>query len=165
MATVRDMFDSIDASDTKTDDTKREMDRVPDGTYKAVVSDFSVFGTGSGDFFVSWWFEIADGPASGAQLQSFSGVSPFSVKFIKRSVQRVTGSYPSWGDMYDEDNGRTNQATRSSIVGASVQITQKTNSKNGKDYVNVYVDKRLGSKPSSQEAPVSDDDVDVDDLF
>ena len=119
MATVKDMFDSVDVdSGGEEESSRRVMDRVQDGTYKAVVSDFSVFNTATGDFFVSWWFEVTDGAASGAQLQSFSGVSPFSVKFIKRSVQRVTGSYPEWSDMFNEETGRTNEITRGLIVGS-----------------------------------------------
>ena len=169
MATVKDMFDSVDVdSGGEEESSRRVMDRVQDGTYKAVVSDFSVFNTATGDFFVSWWFEVTDGAASGAQLQSFSGVSPFSVKFIKRSVQRVTGSYPEWSDMFNEETGRTNEITRGLIVGSPVQLTQKTNSKNGKDYVNVYIDKRLNGSPSKAVEPSTEesgDDVDVDDLF
>jgi len=183
MGTVEDMFDSIDVDDDESGDGQREMDRVPDGTYKTKVTDFSVFNTEKGDYYVSWWFEVTDGAASGAQLQSFSSVTPTSVKFIKRSVQRVTGKYPGWGEMFDNDVGRTG-VLRNEIVGQEVQVTQKTNSKNGKDYVNIYVDKRLKSNGAGAAAPVQEaaklpdkpsagsgtevvdqDDVDVDDLF
>ena len=152
MSSVKDMFDSIEVDESETSSEKREMDRVSDGTYKAVVTDFSVFNTEAGDYYVSWWFEVIDGAASGAQLQSFSGVSPHSVKFIKRSVQRITGKYPAWGDMFDAEAGRTG-ILRNEVVGKTIQITQKTNNKSGKDYVNVYVDKLL--KSSNGVAPTA----------
>ena len=182
MPSVEDMFDRIEVEETSNGTgEKREMDRVSDGTYKAVVTDFSVFSTEGGDFYVSWWFEVTDGAASGAQLQSFSSVSPHSVKFIKRSVQRITGKFPSWGQMFDAESGRTG-VLRNELVGKHIQITQKTNNKSGKDYVNVYVDKLLkmnGSAPPQTakaklpDAPTpgtgtqspDEDDVDVDDLF
>tara|TARA_R100000306_G_C4374495_1_gene141346 strand:+ start:26 stop:568 length:543 start_codon:yes stop_codon:yes gene_type:complete len=180
MSSVEDMFDSIEVEETSAGEGQREMDRVPDGTYHTKVTDFSVFNTEKGDYFVSWWFEIVDGVANGAQLQSFSSVSPSSVKFIKRSVQRVTGKYPEWSAMFNEETGRTG-SLRSEIVGKDVQVTQKTNSKNGKDYVNVYVDKLLKTNGAAPPAPpaklpeaptdgagtkaADEDEVDVDDLF
>jgi hypothetical protein len=175
MMSIKDLFDSAVDDDEGSKPPKREMDRIKDGTYKAVVTDFSVFEKG-GDFYVSWWFEVTDGLAAGAALQSFSGVTPKSVSFIKRSVARVIGSLPSWDDMYDEELGRTGHL-QSSIVGRGVQITQKTNNVKGKDYVNVYVDKVIngasreapndgaGSEPQEAESTRDDDEVDVDDLF
>ena len=159
MASVKDMFDEVQVNDEEP--SRREMDRIPDGTYKALITDFSVFSTAEGDFYVSWWFEIDEGAASGAQLQSFSSVGPRSVAFIKRGVQRVTGSFPSWQEMFDEEAGRTGPV-RGQVMNRRVQVTQKTNTNNGKDYVNVYIDKLIGkAKPR----PAAQDDVDVDDLF
>ena len=116
------------------------------------------------------WFEVTDGLAAGANLQSFSSVTDRSVRFIKRSVARVIGSMPTWEMMYDEEARRTGEV-RSSIEGRHVQITQKTNESNGKKFVNVYVDKSLGGAkkahpvPEAPPAVAEDDEVDVDDLF
>jgi hypothetical protein len=65
--------------------------------------------------------------------------------------------------MYDSDSGRTGRI-RFDLVGAHVQVTQKTVSKGSKDYVNVYVDKRIDT-PSVQPVSSVEDEVDVDDLF
>ena len=182
MPNVGDMFDSIEAKDTgsneggKEERKRREMDRVKDGTYVATVDDFSVFSTEGGDFYVSWWFVVSEGLANGAELQSFSSVNPGSVKFIKRTVQRITGRFPEWSDLFNTETGRTG-SLRDDVLGKSVQITQKTKNKNGKNYVNVYVDKLL--KPESATPPAAlpsepspgsgtespDDPVDMDDLF
>jgi hypothetical protein len=163
---IQDLFDDTEVEETSSEG-RREMDRVPDGSYKAVVTDFSVFNTESGDYYVSWWFEVTQGPASGSQLQSFSSVGPNSIKFIKRSVKTVIGKFPSWNEMFDEGTGRTG-AVRNKVVGADVQITQKTNNSKGKDYVNVYIDKTISAQPKAKKpAPVQDieDEIDVDDLF
>lgn len=171
MGSIKDMFDSVDA-DEDSGGSRRDMDHIKDGTYKASVTDFSVFSDEKGDFYVSWWFEVTDGAAAGAQLQSFSSVGPYSVKFIKRSISRVIGKTPSWEELYDEESGRTG-VVRGLVVGREVQITQKTKNSKGKDYVNVYVDKVINSAPAKEAAPAEpeaeskedDDEVDVDDLF
>ena len=161
MSSMEDMFNNTEANDGNNSTSKREMDRISDGTYNAEVTDFSVFSTDRGDYYVSWWFRVSGGAADGAELQSFSSVSPRSIGFIKKSVKRVTGAYPTWADMFDGDSGRTGPV-RYKLVGKPIQVTQKTNNRNGKDYINVYVDKLLESAASV--AP-SQEDVDVDDLF
>ena len=168
MPSVEDVFNNTEVDETKESDRK-VMDSVADGAYRAAVTDFSVFSTDTGDFFVSWWFRITEGVAEGAELQSFSGVNPSSVGFIKRSVKRVTGSLPQWGDMFDPDTGRTG-AVRAQVLGCEVQITQKTKLVKGKKYVNVYVDKvingsSLPDEPTGGGAPDPDSEVNVDDLF
>lgn len=180
MPSVKDMFDSIEVEETEDGPERKHMDKIPDGVYATNITDFSVFSTEEGDFYVSWWFEVTDGVAAGAQLQSFSTVSPASVKFIKRGVQRVTGKFPAWTDLFNSETSRTG-SIRAEIVGKSVQVTQKTKNSNGKDYVNVYIDKLLRSNgaavpqaaaklpdapsPGSGTQAVDEDDVDVDDLF
>ena len=161
MSAMEDMFNNTQVEENETNG-KREMDRISDGTYNAEVTDFSVFSTEKGDYYVSWWFRVSGGAADGAELQSFSSVSPRSIGFIKKSVRRITGAYPDWSDMFDSDSGRTGPV-RYELVGKPVQVTQKTNNRNGKDYVNVYVDKLLESRPAP--TPPIDEDVDVDDLF
>jgi len=167
---IKNLFDDTEVNDeSSTPFKKKEMDRIKDGTYKAVVTEFSVFEK-QGDYYVTWWFEVTDGLAAGANLQSFSSVTDRSVRFIKRSVARVIGSMPTWEMMYDEEARRTGEV-RSSIEGRHVQITQKTNESNGKKFVNVYVDKSLGGAkkahpvPEAPPAVAEDDEVDVDDLF
>ena len=167
---IKNLFDDTEVSDESSSTfKKKEMDRIKDGTYKAVVTEFSVFEK-QGDYYVTWWFEVTDGLAAGANLQSFSSVTDRSVRFIKRSVARVIGSMPTWEMMYDEESRRTGEV-RSSIEGHHVQITQKTNESNGKKFVNVYVDKSLGGAkkahpvPAAPPAAAEDDEVDVDDLF
>ena len=167
---IKNLFDDTEVNDeSSTPFKKKEMDRIKDGTYKAVVTEFSVFEK-QGDYYVTWWFEVTDGLAAGANLQSFSSVTDRSVRFIKRSVARVIGSMPTWEMMYDEEARRTGEVP-SSIEGRHVQITQKTNESNGKKFVNVYVDKSLGGAkkahpvPEAPPAVAEDDEVDVDDLF
>ena len=171
---IKNLFDETEVNEEGSPSSKKkEMDRIKDGTYKAVVTEFSVFEK-QGEYYVSWWFEVTDGLAAGANLQSFSSVTDRSVRFIKRSVARVIGSMPTWEMMYDEDL-RQSGIVRSSIEGRKVQITQKTNESNGKKYVNVYVDKVLAAPkksaaPAKEEPPAapvteSDEEVDVDDLF
>ena len=167
---IKNLFDDTEVNDeSSTPFKKKEMDRIKDGTYKAVVTEFSVFEK-QGDYYVTWWFEVTDGLAAGANLQSFSSVTDRSVRFIKRSVARVIGSMPTWEMMYDEEARRTGEV-RSSIEGRHVQITQKTNESNGKKFVNVYVDMSLGGAkkahpvPEAPPAVAEDDEVDVDDLF
>ena len=161
---IKNLFDETEVNEEGSPSSKKkEMDRIKDGTYKAVVTEFSVFEK-QGEYYVSWWFEVTDGLAAGANLQSFSSVTDRSVRFIKRSVARVIGSMPTWEMMYDED-----------LEGRKVQITQKTNESSGKKYVNVYVDKVLAAPkksaaPAKEEPPAepvteSDEEVDVDDLF
>ena len=175
MGSIKDMFDSVDANEDS-GGGRREMDHVKDGTYKAAVTDFSVFSDEKGDFYVSWWFEVTGGAAAGSQLQSFSSVSPYSVKFIKRSISRVIGKIPEWDELYNEEAGRTG-VVRGLVVGREVQITQKTKNNKGKDYVNVYVDKVINGAPAKKavapepepepkpESKETADEVDVDDLF
>ena len=160
---IGDLFDRTEVGEKKQEQGRREMDKVPDGTYNAEVIDFAVFSDAKDDYYVTWWFRVSDGAAQGAQLQSFSSVSDRSITFIKKSVKAVTGSFPTWGEMYDSDSGRTGRI-RFDLVGAHVQVTQKTVSKGSKDYVNVYVDKRIDT-PSVQPVSSVEDEVDVDDLF
>lgn len=167
MVDIQDLFDNTEV-DEKPAETKRrgkdDMDKVPDGTYRATVTDFSVFEK-DGTHFVSWWFEVTSGVAAGAQLQNFSSVNPSTVQFIKRAVGRVIGHVPEWTDLFDADLGRTG-AAKFDIVNKDVQITQKTVTKNGKTYVNVYVDKRLSENgASAPEADEPSEEVDANDLF
>jgi hypothetical protein len=169
MVDIKDMFDSAEV-DEEPSETKRrgkdDMDKIPDGSYRATVTDFSVF-EDKGTHFVSWWFEVNSGVAAGAQLQNFSSVNPDTVQFIKRAVGRVIGRVPEWTELFDADTGRTGRA-KFDIVNKDVQVTQKTVNKKGKTYVNVYVDRLLSvqDKPEPEtEAADSSEEVDVDDLF
>jgi hypothetical protein len=165
---IEDMFNNTpvdgESGDSKT--ARREMSRIPDGTYKTNVDDFSVFRTDKGDHYISWWFEVMDGDASGASLQRFSSITPRTIGIIKRSVKAVTGRVPEWNDLFNSETGRTGPIA-SDIVGKSVQVTQKTRSNNDKTYVNVYVDKRIApinGAPAEPEVK-AEEDVNVDDLF
>jgi len=141
---IEKLFNSTPAEETSTTEsrTRREMSRVPDGTYSAVIDDFSVFSSADGDYYVSWWFKISDGAARGESLQRFSMVGERTVGFIKKDIRTVTGAIPEWSNLFDEEEGFTG-AVRSDVLGKSVSITQKTAQKGNKEYVNVYIDRLL----------------------
>ena len=154
---IEKLFNSTPAEEPSNTDskTRREMSRIPDGTYSAVVDDFSVFSSAEGDFYVSWWFKITDGAARGESLQRFSMVGERTVGFIKKDVRTVTGEIPEWDNLFDEEEGRTG-SVRASVLGKGVVVTQKTAHKGNKEYVNVYID-RLNE---DSVAAAQDDEVD-----
>jgi len=154
---IEKLFNSTPAEDPGNSETrqKREMSRIPDGTYQAVVDDFSVFSSKEGDYYVSWWFNLTNGAAKGEQLQRFSMVGPATVGYIKKDVRTVTGEIPEWGDLFNEDTGYTGNV-RSGVLGKPVVITQKTARKGNREFINVYID-RLGE---TSEEVVQDDDED-----
>ena len=158
------MFDNADSgqgqSNGKSDD--RKMDTVPDGSYSAEVTDFSVFVSKKGDYFVSWWFEVAEGPHRGAQLQRFTGLNPKPFSFVKSTVKTVTGKVPEWNVLFAD--GRTGPI-RNGIVGRVVRITQKSKPVGDKTYVNIYVDKVLNSDAIPEPPAEAFDEAEVDDLF
>jgi len=158
------MFNSAPAkqeqSSGKSDD--RKMDTVPDGSYSAEVTDFSVFVSKKGDYYVSWWFEVADGPHRGSQLQRFTGLGPKTFSFVKSTVKTVTGKVPEWGDLFVD--GRTGPI-RNGIIGRVVQLTQKSKQNGERTYVNIYVDKVLNSDAIPEPPADAFDEAEVDDLF
>jgi hypothetical protein len=161
---IGNLFDSAKAGDTqangKADD--RKMDNVPDGQYSVEITDFSVFVSKKGDYYVSWWFEVVDGPHRGAQLQRFTGLGPKTFSFVKSTVKVVTGKVPEWTDLFAD--GRTGPV-RGKIVGNVVQISQKSRDYKGKVYTNIYVDRVLNTDPTPEPPADAFDEADVDDLF
>tara|TARA_R100000808_G_scaffold23460_1_gene52088 strand:+ start:2517 stop:2993 length:477 start_codon:yes stop_codon:yes gene_type:complete len=156
---IKDLFDNTPAAETNGNGaTKKEMDTVPDGVYQAEVTDFSVFASRAGDYYVRWWFEVTTGPASGAQLRRFTSVTDRSVGVIKSTVKKVAGDVPKWSDLFED--GRTGRIY-DDIVGKNVEIVQRTNKKNNKSYINIYVNKLI-DPPANNEAG---EEVDVNDLF
>jgi hypothetical protein len=164
MADIEDIFnETVVEENNETGASKRrgkdDADNVPDGTYAAKIVEYSVFAkelpNGDKDYFTVMWFQVTSGPASGAELQSFSSVGPNSIRFIKRAIKTVTGSDPSWSDLYDKETGRTGRI-QFDLIGKHVEITQKTKGK----YSNIYIDKLIRG-----EDPEPMDDRNVDDLF
>lgn len=158
------MFDSTPVEEKpangKSDD--RQMDTVPDGKYSGEVTDFSVFVSKKGDYYVSWWFEVVDGAHRGAQLQRFTGLNPKTFHFVKSTVRTVTGKVPEWTDLFAD--GRTGPI-RGKIVGKMVQLSQKSRLYEGKTFVNIYVDKVLQDEPVPNPPAEAFDEAEVDDLF
>ena len=145
---IEKLFNTTPAEEPSNSESRprREMSRVPDGTYSAVVDDFSVFSSADGDYFVSWWFKISNGAARGESLQRFSMIGERTVGFIKKDVRTVTGEIPEWDNLFDEEEGRTGDV-RAAVLGAPVVITQKTAQKGNKEYINVYIDRLIDDDP------------------
>jgi len=160
---IGDMFNSAgsDNQETRKSDD-RKMDTVPDGQYNAEVTDFSVFVSKKGDYYVSWWFEVLSGAHRGAQLQRFTGLGPKTFHFVKSAVKTVTGKIPEWTDLYAD--GRTGPAY-GSIVGKTVQVSQKSRQNGDKTYVNIYVDRVIEDESVPTPPAEAFDEADVDDLF
>jgi len=157
------MFDNASTEKSNnSNSSERVMDTVPDGSYATEVTDFSVFVSKRGDYYVKWWFEVLDGPHRGANLQRFTGLGPRTFHLVKGTVKTVTGSVPQWSDLFAD--GRTGPI-RNGIVGAQVQITQKSSKKGDRTYVNIYVDKILSKEAIPEPPSEAFDDADVDDLF
>lgn len=154
------MFDAASSDKKSSSNTERKMDTVPDGAYDAEVTEFSVFVSNAGDYYVKWWFEVDVGPYKGAQLQRFTGLSPKTFGFVKETIRKVTGSVPEWGSMFAD--GRTGPIRRD-IVGQRVQVSQKTSKRGDRSYVNIYVDKVLvdaAAQPAAvNNEPAIDDDI------
>ena len=160
---IANMFDSASSGQTSNTSTEeRKMDTVPDGSYKAEITDFSVFVSKKGDYYVSWWFEVLDGAKKGAQLQRFTGLGPKTFNFVKGTVKTVTGTVPQWSDLFAD--GRTGPI-RNGIVGRVVQVSQKSRQSGDRTFVNIYVDKVLNSDAIPEPPASAFDEADVDDLF
>ena len=157
---IKDIFDNTPAAEEGNNNNDRKMDTVPDGTYQAEITDFSVFTSRAGDYYISWWFEVTTGYAAGAQLRRWTSVTDRSVGVIKSTVKKVTGDVPKWSDLFDD--GRTGRVY-DDIVGKYVEIAQRTNKRGDKSYVNIYINK-LTAAPTN-EAAKDQDEVNVDDLF
>jgi hypothetical protein len=161
---IGNLFDNAPAREEqangKSDD--RKMDTVPDGKYNGEVTDFSVFVSKKGDYYVSWWFEVVDGPHRGAQLQRFTGLGPKTFSFVKSTVKVVSGKVPEWTDLFAD--GRTGPI-QNQIVGKVVQLSQKSRQVGDRLFVNIYVDKVLQSDPVPEPPAEAFDEADADDLF
>lgn len=157
---IKDLFDNTPAAEEGSNSNDRKMDTVPDGTYQAEITDFSVFTSRAGDYYISWWFEVTTGSAAGAQLRRWTSVTDRSVGVIKATVKKVTGSVPQWSDLFDD--GHTGRV-KGSIVGKHVEIAQRTNQKGEKTYINIYINK-LTAAPTSGSTD-DQEEVDVNDLF
>ena len=157
---IKDIFENTPAAEEGNNNNDRKMDTVPDGTYQAEITDFSVFTSRAGDYYISWWFEVTTGSAAGAQLRRWTSVTDRSVGVIKSTVKKVTGDVPKWSDLFDD--GRTGRVY-DDIVGKYVEIAQRTNKRGDKSYVNIYINK-LTAAPTNGAAK-DQDEVNVDDLF
>ena len=160
MADIGNMFNDAPSTQSTSSSDERKMDTVPDGSYGVDITDFSVFVSKKGDYYVSWWFEVIEGPHRGAQLQRFTGLGPRTFGFVKSTIKTVTGRVPGWTDMFVD--GRTGPV-RGGVVGKLVQITQKSRDHQGKTFVNIYVDRVL--EPEPQPPAEAFDEADADDLF
>lgn len=164
MTDIGNMFNDAPSTQSTSSSEERKMDTVPDDSYNVEVTDFSVFVSKKGDYYVSWWFEVMSGPHSGAQLQRFTSVGPRTFSFIKSTVKTAIGRVPEWDDLFVD--GRTGPI-RNEIIGRAVQITQKSRDYQGKVFVNIYVDKVIKNPSNPAPAPPAEafDEADVDDLF
>ena len=159
---IGNMFDSASTEQSTSNTSERVMDTIPDGSYSTEVTDFSVFVSKRGDYYVKWWFEVTDGPHRGANLQRFTGLGPRTFHLVKNTVKTVVGSVPQWSDLFAD--GRTGPI-RNGIVGSNVQISQKSSTKGDRTYVNIYVDKLLSKEAVPNPPAEAFDEADVDDLF
>jgi hypothetical protein len=161
---IGNMFDNAPAREEQTNGKSddRKMDTVPDGQYTTEITDFSVFVSKKGDYYVSWWFEVLDGPHRGAQLQRFTGLGPKTFHFVKSTVKVVAGKVPQWTDLFVD--GRTGPI-QGKIVGKTVQVSQKSRQVGDRFFVNIYVDKVLQSEPVPEPPAEAFDEAEVDDLF
>jgi len=134
----------------------RVMDDVPDGTYTADVSDFSIFTGKGGDWFVSWWFRVTGGQFDGCEVQRFNKVAG-GMSYIKADLRVALGEVPRWPDLVVESEGRTRAEIRQRIVGASVTIRQRTRHKGDDVYVDIFLNRLLEAPPVTATADDDDD--------